>query len=98
MLELATLSGPLADVLVAAGSSDDDGRGIGLLFLLAGPVFYAIIYMRYRNSNKRHHHEAETEAATHEMRVSDTYVQARKGLSSSKMRGANFKDVRGSVH
>jgi len=98
MIELATMSLPLADVLVAAGSSDDDGRGFGLLFLLAGPVFYWIIYMRYRNSDKRHRHEAETEASTHEMRASDSYVQARKGLSSSKMRGANYKDVRGSVH
>jgi len=98
MLELIDQALPAAQVLAASGSSDEDARGFGLLFLLAGPVFYGIIYMRYRNSDKRHRHEAETEAATHEMRVSDTFVQSRKGLSNSKMQGANHNDVRGTVH
>jgi hypothetical protein len=96
MLEITT------EVLVAAAQvmaseGDDDARSIGLVFLLAGPIFYWVIYMRYRNSDKRHHHELETEAKIHDLQQTDEFVQARKGLTSSSMKGANYKDVRGSV-
>ena len=80
---------------VMAAESDGDASSLGLLLLLAGPAFYALIYFRYRNSDKRHHHEKETEASTHDMRASDEFVQARKGLSNSKMKGANHTEVRG---
>ncbi len=96
MLEITDLVLPVAQVLAADGG-DEDGRGLGLLFLLAGPVFYGIIYMRYRNSDKRHHHESETEATALEMREDDAFVQSRKGLSNSSMQGANHTAVRGTV-
>ena len=96
MLELTEVLVPGAQLLAASGD-DGDGRSIGLVFLLAGPLFYWIQYRRYRNSDKRHHHESETEASTHDMKGSDEFVQARKGLSNSKMKGANYKDVRGVI-
>jgi hypothetical protein len=96
MLELTDVLVTASNVLAADGG-DDDGRGLGLLFLLAGPVFYWIIYMRYRNSDKRHHHESETEASIHDMQVEDAFVQSRKGLSNSSMQGANHEAVRGTI-
>lgn len=96
-MELVTQILPTLEVLAASGSSDDDGSGLALVLLLAGPVFYAVVYFRYRNSHQRHRHEKETEASTHDMRADDQFVQSRKGLSSSTMSGANHKDVRGTI-
>lgn len=95
MLDLLLHAAPVAEVL--ASSSEDSGGNIGLLFLLAGPVFYAIIYFRYRNTHQRHKHEKETEAEVHDMQAGDHFVQRRKGLQSSTMSGANHKDVRGAL-
>src|SRR5699024_5358917 len=39
--------------ILASGSSTEDGSWFGLLFLLAGPLFYSLIYLRYRNVDKR---------------------------------------------
>ena len=96
MLEITEVL--LATSTVLAADGEEDGRALGLLFLLSGPLFYWIIYLRYRNSDKRHHHESETEASTADMRASDEYVKERKGLSSSSMSGANHDAVRGSIH
>lgn len=96
MLETVTTD-VLPALQVMAASDEEDARGIGLLFLLAGPAFYALIYFRYRNSHKRHHHEKETEASTHDMRASDTFVRRLTGLRNRTMRGANHKEVRGAL-
>lgn len=85
----------LNDQVLASGSSSDDGGSIGLVFLLSGFVFYGIIYFRYRNSNKRHHHESETEATLLNMQEDDQLVQHKTGLRNSKMSGANNHEVRG---
>src|SRR5690606_16974898 len=49
MLEITT-EALVAAAQVMASEGDDDARSIGLVFLLAGPIFYWVIYMRYRNS------------------------------------------------
>ena len=96
MLEVVTTDA-LATVQILAAEGEGDAGTLGLLLLLAGPAFYAFIYFRYRNSHKRHHHEKETEASTHEMRATDRFVQHRKGLSNSSMKGANHTKVHGAL-
>ncbi|QAV69273.1 growth/differentiation factor [Salinibacterium sp. UTAS2018] len=81
--------------LLAAGSSDDDSGGLGLVFLLSGFVFYSAIYFRYRNTDKRHSHESETEATMVNMKEKDDFVQSKKGLTNRRMSGANNRAVRG---
>lgn len=95
MLTFAELVATHEYVLASSGSSDDGG-GIGLVFLASGFVFYAVIFLKYRNVNKRHKHESETEASLHNMQEEDDFVEHRKGLSQSQLAGANNKDVRGS--
>lgn len=81
---------------VFADSSSDGNIGdIGYVFLLSGFVFYGAIYLRYRNTNKRHEHESETEATMHNVRTVDNFNRRLTGLSNSKMKGANNRDVRG---
>ncbi len=85
------------DQVLAASSSDDDGGSFGWVFLLSGFIFYGAIYMKYRNIDKRHKHEVETEATLHNMQGYDQFVESRKGLSEPNLAGANNKDVRGAL-
>lgn len=91
----------LADVangFVSAASDDGDAGNLALLLLLSGFVFYGYVFLRYRNADKRHKHEQETEAEMHNVQVADHYIQTNKGLKSSRMSGANNTAVRGSFN
>lgn len=83
--------------LVEASSDSSDGNGFAFLFLLAGFVFYALMFLRYRNVNKRHHHESETKSRTANVRASDTFVRSRTGVKDSSMPGANNRRVGGGL-
>lgn len=81
--------------VVASSSSESDGTGLAWALLLSGFLFYGLMYARYRNTDKRHHHEAETRASMHDVRASDTYRRSLKGVSNRTMEGANNTEVRG---
>lgn len=78
---------------------NDDGeqQQWGLLFLLAGFVYYFFIYNKYRNAGARHFHEKETKATTANVRKNDVFVKERKRLRNAKMEGANNTSIRGST-
>lgn len=86
--------GLLATATQILADSDEGGGSIAPLFLLAGFIFYGFMYLKYRNINKRHKHESETEATLHNMRADDQFNKSLKGLSESRMAGANNHDVR----
>lgn len=65
------------------------------IFLLAGFVYFFIIYIRYRNSNARHHHETETKKKIFNLKKVDNLIKHEKGLSNSKIEGANNTKVSG---
>lgn len=89
----------LSQTILASGdSSSGDPRLFGLLFFLSGFLFYGLMYARYRNSDKRHRHEAETEARMVDVRAWDQHVDTQKGVKHSKMKGANNHEVRGAVN
>ncbi len=90
--------GVLGDRIVASSdSSSSDPRLFGLLFFLSGFFFYGLMYLRYRNSDKRHHHEAETEARMLDVKAWDQQIDVNKGVSHSRMKGANNHEVRGAL-
>lgn len=93
MIELTSLAASAAQVL--ADTDSEGGGQLGLLFLLSGFVFYAFVYLRYRNTDKRHRHESETGAELHNVRAEDRLVRNLTGLSNAKMKGANNRSVRG---
>lgn len=81
---------------VFASSSDDDGAGEwAIALLLAGFIFYAVMYIRYRNTDKRHHHEEETRANKVNVEGDERKVGELKDLRNARMRGANETAVRG---
>lgn len=82
-------------IVASSSSSEGDPRAFGLLFFLSGFLFYGFMYLRYRNSDKRHRHEAETEARMLDVRAWDQQVDTQKGVSHSRMKGANNHEVRG---
>lgn len=65
------------------------------LFLLAGFIYFFVNYIRYRNSNARHHHETETKKKMFNLRKVDNLIKHEKGLSNSRMTGANNTKVSG---
>lgn len=93
-MDLSMLAG-VTGVVASSGSSDGDGTGLAWLLLLAGPLFYGAMYLRYRNADKRHKHETETRASLHDVRAADHFSRSLKGLSNSTMKGANNRAVRG---
>ncbi len=88
----------LSQIITASGDgSSSSPQFLGLLFLLSGFIFYWAVHRRYRNTDKRHLHESETEAKMLDVRGTDQQVDIRKGLKNSKMEGANNHEVRGST-
>ncbi|MBD7919284.1 growth/differentiation factor [Cellulomonas sp. Sa3CUA2] len=82
------------EVLASAGGDDGGGKAVLLLLLLAGPLFAGWVYLRYRNTDKRHHHESETRSQMLDVRADDSRTGSRTGLTSSRMKGANSRKVR----
>lgn len=65
------------------------------LFLLSGILYFFVMYLRYRNSNARHHHETETKKRMFNLRKIDNLIKHEKGLSNSRITGANNTKVSG---
>jgi hypothetical protein len=86
----------LGQMIVASGdgSSSGDPRLFGVLLFFSGFVFYGYVYLRYRNTDKRHLHESETEAKMLDVRGADQHVDTLTGLKNSSMDGANNHEVR----
>lgn len=82
------------DVLASAGGGEGDGKGLVLLLLLAGPLFAGWQHLRYRNTDKRHHHESETRSQMLDVQADDTRTGHRTGLKSARMQGANSRKVK----
>ncbi|MDR0957343.1 MAG: TFIIB-type zinc ribbon-containing protein [Candidatus Nomurabacteria bacterium] len=75
---------------------DGKGGNMGLFGFLPGIIFFFYIRFKYRNTNKRHHHESETKATAENLTTRDEFVEHRKRLSNSRMNGANNKKILGS--
>ena len=65
------------------------------IFLLAGVIYFIVIYGKYRNQGARHTYEKETKTNVTNLRKVDDFVKKEKGLSNSKMKNANNTKVSG---
>lgn len=59
------------------------------LFLLLGFIYFLVMYLKYRNTNARHHYETETKSNMQNLRKKDEFIRRETGLSNSKINGAN---------
>jgi len=62
-------------------------------FLLAGVIYYFIMYKKYRNNDARHAYEVETKKKISNVQTVDNYITHRKGLSNAKISGANNTSI-----
>lgn len=76
-------------------SSGDDSGSLPLIFLLSGPVFFMTIYTIYRNKNKRHFHESETDSVIENVTGVDQKTGQVRGVSNSKIKGENTDQLSG---
>lgn len=65
------------------------------IFMLAGFIYFFMMYMKYRNVNARHHHETETKSNIFNLKKVDNLIKRQTGLSNPKMVGANNTKVSG---
>lgn len=65
------------------------------LFLLAGFIYFMLMFLKYRNLNARHSYESETKKTISNLRKVDNFIQTKKGLTNSVMIGANNNKVDG---
>lgn len=66
-----------------------------LIFLLAGFIYFFVMYFRYRNLNARHKHEKETKKNMFNLTKVDDFIKRQKGLSNSSIQGANNNRISG---
>lgn len=64
-------------------------------FLLAGFIYFFIIYGKYRNKNARHKYETETKTQMDNLRKIDRLIRRRTGLVNPKIEGANNTSISG---
>ncbi len=65
------------------------------IFLLLGFLFFAIMFLRYRNLNARHHYETETKKTISNVRKSDQFIRNERNLSNNKIEGVNNNSISG---
>lgn len=91
---LAELSADPTTALLLADS--DSGAGALAIPFLAGPAVFAAvyggIYRYYRNTDKRHSFEKETEVAVGNLRSGDRKVGVNNRQKSRRMGGRNSTD------
>ena len=64
-------------------------------FLLAGFIYFFIMFSKYRNQGARHKHELETKRKISNVKAGDRLVKRRTGLTNTKIQGANNTSVSG---
>jgi len=90
-MDFILLINPIAYIL----ADSDEIAAVPLLLALSGFIFYAMIYSRYRNADKRHVHERETRTEVANLQCSDVFIQRRKGLRSASIKNSNHIRVEG---
>jgi len=81
--------------------ADSDGSGAEaapLILLASGFIFYAMMYSRYRNADKRHVHEKETSTVVANLECKDSFIQSRKGLRNASISNSNHTRVEGALN
>ena len=91
---LAEITADPATMMLLA-DSDSGAAGIAFPFLAGPAVFAAVyggIYRYYRNTDKRHHFEKETEVAVGNLKQGDRKVGINNRQKSRTMSGVNSTD------
>lgn len=94
LLQLLDLNLFDLNIFKAASDSDDDGSAFWLLGPAGAVAFYSYIFLRYRNTDKRHQYEHKTSTEMGEVLTYDAKINEIKGTSNSRMAGENSSSPR----
>ena len=86
---LVEILGILTSIFV---NFEDDSAARWAL-LLAGFIFFALVYFYYRNSDARHSYETETVSKLSNLVSTDDFVKHETGLSNAVIKGCNNESV-----
>ncbi len=64
------------------------------LFLFVGLIYFLIMFNKHRNKDARHKYESETKKEMSNVKAKDALVEIRKGLTNSRIKGANNTTIR----
>lgn len=64
------------------------------LFLFVGLIYFLIMFNKYRNKDARHEYESETKKEMSNVKAKDALVEIRKGLTNTRIKGANNTTIR----
>ena len=87
----------LVEILGIIGAVEIDSD-FSWFFLLTGIIYFMIMYSRYRNKGARHLHETETKKTMSNVQCADNFIKHEKGLSNSRINGANNNNVSGQTN
>lgn len=73
----------------AASDADTVAQLLWLLGPIGGAGFFMMVYLRYRNTDKRHVYERETSAEVVDLRTYDQVVDQVRGTRRPRIDGAN---------
>ena len=86
---LVEILGILTSIFV---NFEDDSAARWAL-LLAGFIFFALVYFYYRNSDARHSYETETVSKLSNLVSTDEFLKHETGLKNDEMKGANNRII-----
>ena len=90
-LVIISLIVEIIGLFIMIGAESD----MGWLFIIAGVIYFLAMLARYRNAGARHTYEKETKREMANMKQVDDFIKSKKGLSNSRMTGANNTSVYG---
>ena len=92
---IAFIINMVASMSVFDGTKFQDYKDAGWLLLVSGFVFYATIYLRYRNIDERHHYENETKHEIKNLVREDRFIRKLTGLRKDRIEGENASELKG---
>lgn len=73
----------------------DDDEPYNWILLIAGIVFYFVMYSRYRNAGASYSYESKTKFTVSNLKTMDVFVEKKKKLKNARIKDENSSEVRG---
>ncbi len=73
----------------------DDDKPYNWILLVAGFVFYFVMYSRYRNAGASYSYESKTKFTVSNLKTMDVFVEKKKRLKNARIKDENSSAVRG---
>ncbi|MDR3136892.1 MAG: hypothetical protein LBU07_05745 [Coriobacteriales bacterium] len=95
---IVALFAPIWTAVLSLVSDESNAAfAVGCALFLAGPLFFSITHVRYRNRSERHYHERETPVRVENLKTSDHLEEQLTRQTSPKIANSNSTQIHGSL-